>query len=66
MKKYRKQAVAHHAYESESGEYFLITDRIFVCFKEAMDLAEINAFAAKYALVHLSNFDEQNALGHDA
>lgn len=62
MEEIRRESVAHHAYEAPSGEYFLITDRVFVCFKEPANLATINAFAAKYALIHLSSIDERNYL----
>lgn len=62
MDKIRQEGVAHHAYEEPSGGYFLITDRVFVCFKNPVGLSEINAFAAKYALVHLSSIDEYNCL----
>ncbi len=45
-------AATHHAYEhKETGDNFLITDRIFVKFKTAPSNEILNAFVAKYALI---------------
>ena len=52
MEKARKEAVAHHAYtEENSGDEFLITDRIMVTFKQTPDNEQLSQFIAKYALV---------------
>ncbi len=51
MKSSRKMAPTHHAYEDpETGEEFLITDRVIVTFKKPMSDEEIGIFAGKYAL----------------
>ena len=51
MEKSRLSAVTHHAYEAaESGDDFLITDRIIVTFDKQMTPEEVGAFAGKYAL----------------
>ena len=51
MAKSRQTAVTHHAYEAaDSGEEFLITDRIIVTFDKHLTPEEVGAFAGKYAL----------------
>jgi subtilisin-like proprotein convertase family protein/subtilisin family serine protease len=59
----RDAAVTHHAYYlSETGEEFLISDRIFVSFREEMTAAQVDAFAAKYALIQLEAYSEMDYL----
>lgn len=59
----RKLAPAHHAYVDEAtGAPFLITDRVLVRFREALDTAAMRAFAERYALVHLEAYSAQDHL----
>lgn len=52
MAESRKIAPTHHAYSvADSGSEFLITDRVMVRFKTGTSQSEIDALAAKYALV---------------
>ena len=52
MDRSREVAPTHHAYsESETGAEFLITDRVFVTFKEALTDAQVYAFAGRYGLI---------------
>lgn len=47
----REIAPTHHAYSvAESGQEFLITDRVMVTFKRALPPEELGAFAGKYGL----------------
>jgi subtilisin-like proprotein convertase family protein len=47
----REIAPTHHAYTvAESGQEFLITDRVMVTFKQAMSPEALGAFAGKYGL----------------
>lgn len=51
MKKVRKNAVAHHAYTlAETGEEFLITDRIFLSFKRSVSGKRRQELLKKYGL----------------
>ena len=59
MGKSRRSAVTHHAYEvAESGEEFLITDRIIVTFDKPLTPEEVGAFAGKYALEIVVKYSE--------
>ena len=59
MAKSRRSAVTHHAYEvAESGEEFLITDRIIVTFDKPLTPEEVGAFAGKYALEIVVKYSE--------
>lgn len=59
----RKIAPTHHAYvDQETGSDFLITDRVFVCFKEAPSIDALNAFAAKYGLIVLEKYSDEDYL----
>ncbi len=52
MARSRSVAPTHHAYyEAESGNEFLITDRVFVTFKEALADEQVDAFAGRYGLI---------------
>jgi len=56
-------APTHHAYELEdTGEEFLITDRIFVRFKKATSLESLNEFRAKYSLVLKNKYSSKEYL----
>ena len=47
----RRLATTHHAYyEAETGQEFLITDRVIVIFKQGVAPADIDVFAGRYAL----------------
>lgn len=63
MEKARKTAVAHHAYyTADTGEEFLITDRIFVTFKAALTAEQIDAFAGRYGLVQKESYSDRDYL----
>lgn len=52
MARSRDIAPTHHAYtETETGKEFLITDRIFITFKDSLTAAEVDAFAGRYGLI---------------
>lgn len=51
MERARRQAVAHHAYQvAETGEAFLITDRIIIEFARDLTPLEVGEFAGRYGL----------------
>ncbi len=53
----------HHAYYvADSGQEFLITDRILVRFKEPLAPEEVDAFAARYALVQKQAYSDRDYL----
>ncbi len=59
MDKARELAPTHHAYHlAETDEEFLITDRIFVTFDEAMSAEQIDEFAGRYGLIRLESYSE--------
>ncbi len=59
----RHLAPTHHAYRvAETGEEFLITDRVIVTFREALPPGEVDAFAGKYGLVRLKSYSERDFL----
>jgi subtilisin-like proprotein convertase family protein/subtilisin family serine protease len=63
MAEARETAVAHHAYETEeTGQEFLITDRIIVTFKEPKSGVEVGEFAGKYALEIAAKYSETKYL----
>jgi subtilisin-like proprotein convertase family protein len=63
MTKARKEAVTHHAYtEEDSGDEFLITDRILVTFKESPTNEQLSQFIAKYALVVNNKYSDKEYL----
>src|SRR5215207_10300184 len=46
MSRSRNLAPTHHAYyEAQTGQEFLITDRVFVTFREPLSDEEVDAFA---------------------
>lgn len=59
----RAEAVTHHAYSSaDSGAEFLITDRVFVRFRNPPTAAELDAFAGRYGLLRLATYGERDFL----
>ncbi len=59
MEVMREETVAHHAYaEEDSEQEFLITDRIMVTFKNPLKQEILNQFIAKYALLPLTKYSE--------
>lgn len=53
----REVATAHHAYDlAETGQEFLITDRILVSFKNPPSVDDLGAFTGKYALRVLERY----------
>lgn len=59
----RKIAPTHHAYvDQATGSDFLITDRVFVSFKMAPSIDELNAFAAKYGLIVREKYSDEDYL----
>ncbi len=59
----RHFAPTHHAYRvAETGEEFLITDRVIVTFREAPPSGEVDAFAGKYGLVRLKSYSDRDYL----
>ncbi|PJN59840.1 hypothetical protein PAEAM_28750 [Paenibacillus sp. GM1FR] len=56
MTESRQIAPTHHAYVvAETNNEFLITDRIFVTFHNAISHEEVGAFAGRYGLMMLQN-----------
>ena len=52
MSRSRHLAPTHHAYYvADTGDEFLVTDRIFVTFRDALALEQVDAFAGRYGLV---------------
>jgi subtilisin-like proprotein convertase family protein/subtilisin family serine protease len=61
MARNRNVAPTHHAYyETESGEEFLITDRIFVTFREALSDAQVDEFAGRYGLIKREAYSDKD------
>ena len=59
----RHMAPTHHAYVREdSGEEFLITDRIFVTFRESPSREALAAFLGKYGLKNLQQYSGKSYL----
>ena len=53
----RESAVTHHAYyEADSETEFLITDRIFVSFKEGIATDQLDEFAGRYGLLKIEQY----------
>ena len=52
MGRSRESAVTHHAYyEADTEAEFLITDRVFISFKEGISTDQVDEFAGRYALL---------------
>lgn len=63
MSEAREIAPTHHAYyEVESGEEFLITDRVFVTFRRPMRPEEVDAFTARYGLLLKEAYSDREYL----
>jgi hypothetical protein len=63
MARSREIAPTHHAYsETETGAEFLITDRVFVTFKEALTDAQVDAFAGRYGLIKKETYGDKDYL----
>jgi subtilisin-like proprotein convertase family protein/subtilisin family serine protease len=63
MEQSRQVAPTHHAYQvAETGEDFLITDRIFVTFKEAIAPQAVSEFAGKYGLLLKEQYGDKDFL----
>jgi subtilisin-like proprotein convertase family protein/subtilisin family serine protease len=59
----RHIAPTHHAYRvAETGEEFLISDRIIVTFREALPAEDVDAFAGKYGLLRLKSYSDRDHL----
>lgn len=63
MARSRDIAPTHHAYtETETGKEFLITDRVFVTFKDNLTDAEVDAFAGRYGLIKKAAYGDKDYL----
>jgi len=63
MKRSRNFAPTHHAYfETGSGSEFLITDRIFVTFKDVLSDAQVDEFAGHYGLLKKTKYSDREYL----
>jgi hypothetical protein len=63
MAEARLVAPAHHAYEiADTGEEFLITDRIFVTFREPLTPEELDNFVGRNGLVMLETYSDKEFL----
>lgn len=63
MGMFRHIAPTHHAYrKEETGEEFLITDRILVTFRHGTTEDQVDRFAADYALVKRKKYSERDYL----
>jgi subtilisin-like proprotein convertase family protein len=63
MQAARALGPAHHGYTvAESGMEFLITDRVFVHFKEGRTPEQVGAFAGKYGLFLQQKYSDKNYL----
>lgn len=63
MVRSRNVAPTHHAYyETESGEEFLITDRVFITFREALSDALVDEFAGRYGLIKKETYSNKDYL----
>ena len=63
MEQAREVATTHPAYyEVETGNEFLITDRIIVSFREALPMAKVDEFAGRFALVKKETYSDREYL----
>jgi len=63
MERSREIAPTHHAYnDSQSGSEFLITDRIFVTFKETLTDEQVDEFANHYGLLNKAAYSDRDFL----
>lgn len=63
MTRARDVAPTHHAYYiADTNNEFLITDRVFVTFREPISSEEVSTFADRYGLVMLEVFGDRDYL----
>ncbi|HJU56252.1 MAG TPA: proprotein convertase P-domain-containing protein [Pyrinomonadaceae bacterium] len=63
MSEARELAPTHHAYyQADTGEEFLITDRVFVTFRRPFRPEEVDAFAGRYGLQIKEAYSEREYL----
>lgn len=63
MSRSRNLAPSHHSYSvAETGQEFLITDRILVTFRETPSSEEVDAFAGRYGLLKLAAYSDRDYL----
>lgn len=63
MAKARETAVTHHAYyTADTDEEFLITDRVFVTFKDAPAAEQLDDFTGRYGLVKKESYSDKDYL----
>lgn len=59
----REMAPTHHAYTlADTGQDFLITDRVFVTFKDRLTPEQIAEFAGRYGLLQRERYSERDFL----
>ncbi len=59
----RKLAPTHHAYrQAESGQEFLITDRVLITFRPGTSAQQIDELVGRYALVKLKAYSDRDFL----
>lgn len=59
----RETAVTHHAYyTADVGEEFLITDRVFVTFKDTPTAEQLDEFSGRYGLVKKESYSDKDFL----
>ncbi|NES85905.1 MAG: S8 family serine peptidase [Moorea sp. SIO2B7] len=63
MSQTRNLAPSYHDYRlGETGEEFLITDRIFVTFKDSLTSEQVDTFAGSYGLIQKQAFSDRDYL----
>src|SRR5829696_5355252 len=63
MSQSRSMAPTHHAYyEAETGQEFLITDRVFVTFREPLPPEQVDEFAGRYGLIRKATYGDRDYL----
>ncbi len=63
MARNRNLAPTHHAYyETDTGAEFLISDRIFVIFKQSPSHEQLDEFAGRYGLVKKTTYSDKEFL----
>jgi hypothetical protein len=63
MEQAKNIATTQHAYyEAETGEEFLITDRILVTFHDPVPAEKVDEFAGRYGLVKKETYSERDYL----
>lgn len=63
MSRVRHIAPTHHAYNiAESGQELLITDRVFVTFRDPLAAEDVDAFAGRYGLVLKQRYSDREYL----